>query len=145
MWAHYADSHRGVCFKFDILEDLDSFLVPLPVEYNSDYIEFDALNSNIAGLIRRKSEDWSYEDEYRIVKTNFHGLKKVKCTALKEIIFGCRIKKEDKEAIIKEASLSGFTDVKYSEAKQDSHAYRLNIKDQMPQGKNDITMEDGWE
>ena len=127
MWAHYADSHRGVCFKFDILEDLDSFLVPLPVEYNSDYIEFDALNSNIAELIRRKSEDWSYEDEFRIVKTNYHGLKKVKCVTLKEIIFGCRIKKEEKETIMKEAFIHGFTDVRYSEAKMDSHAYRLKI------------------
>ena len=127
MWAHYADCHRGVCFKFDILDDLDSFLVPLPVEYNSDYIEFDALNSNIAELIRRKSEDWSYEDEYRIVKTNFHGLKKVKRAALKEIIFGCRTKKEEKETIMKEASLHGFTNVKYSESRMDSSAYRLTI------------------
>ena len=102
-------------------------MVPLPVEYNSDYIEFDALNSNIAELIRRKSEDWSYEDEFRIVKTNYHGLKKVKCVTLKEIIFGCRIKKEEKETIMKEAFIHGFTDVRYSEAKMDSHAYRLKI------------------
>ena len=136
MWAHYADSHRGVCFKFDILEDLDSFLAPLPVEYNSDYIVFDALKSNIAELIRRKSEDWSYENEYRIVRSNFHGLKKVKCAALKEIIFGCRVKKEDKEAIMKEASLHGFTNVKYSEAQMDSHAYRLTI-DEISESKGE--------
>lgn len=127
MWAHYADKHRGVCLKFDILEDLESFFVPLPVEYNSDYIDFDLLSSNYVDLIRRKSKDWEYEQEFRIIKTNIHGLKEVKCTALKEIIFGCRIQKDDKEEIMRKVSLSGFTDVKYSEATMKSHSYGLSI------------------
>ena len=127
MWAHYADSHRGVCLKFDILEDLDSFLVPMPVEYNSEYLIFDLLNSNITDLLRRKSKDWTYENEYRIVKTNFHGLKKVKHAALKEIVFGCSIREEDREAIIKEASLSGFIDVSFLDAKMNIDAYGLTL------------------
>ena len=127
MWAHYADCHRGVCLEFDILEDIDSFLIPVPIEYNSDYINFDVLNSDITGLIRRKSCDWAYEQEYRIIKPDFHGLKKVKRTALKEIIFGCRTSEETREEIISEALNNGFTDVKFSQAMKKSDSYGLLI------------------
>lgn len=127
MWAHYADKHSGVCLKFDILEDLESFLVPIPVEYNSNYLNFDLLTSNFIDLIRRKSKDWEYEQEYRIIKTNMHGLKEVKSTALKEIIFGCRIQTDDKEEIMRKVSLDGFSDVVYSEARMKSHSYGLSI------------------
>ena len=127
MWAHYADCHRGVCLKFDILEDLDSFLVPVPIEYNSEYIDFDTLNSNIVELIRRKSCDWAYEQEYRIIKPDMHGLMKVNRRALKEIIFGCRIKENEKETIMKEGILNGFLDLEYSEAKMKCHSYGLSI------------------
>ena len=127
MWAHYADSHRGVCLKFDILEDLETFLVPIPVEYSSEYVDYDAMNSNFADLIRRKSKEWEYEQEYRIIKTNFHGLKKVNRAAIKEIIFGCRISEKDKESIIREASKNGFKKIIYSEARMKDHDYGLDI------------------
>ena len=127
MWAHYANSHYGVCFKFDILEDIDTFLVPVPIEYNSDFIDFNVLNSDILSLIRRKSRDWEYEQEVRIIKPDFHGLKKVKNTALKEIIFGCRTCEGKREEIMKEALNNGFTDVAFSEAiKSDSFELLIN-------------------
>lgn len=127
MWAHYADCHRGVCLKFDILEDIDSFLIPAPIEYNSEYINFDVLDSDITKLIRRKSCDWAYEQEYRIIKPDFHGLKKVKRSALKEIIFGCRTSEEVRDEIISETLNNGFPDVKFSEAIKRSDSYGLLI------------------
>ena len=99
MWAHYADSHRGVCIKFDILKDLDTFLVPLPVDYNEQYIDFNMLNSDLLSVLRRKSPDWEYEDEYRIIKTDYQGLWEIKPDCLTEIIWGCRISEEDKNEI----------------------------------------------
>lgn len=127
MWAHYANGHKGVCLKFDILEDIETFLIPVPIDYNSDHIDFHVLDSNILSLMRRKSCDWEYEHEVRIIKPDFHGLKKVKRAALKEIIFGCRTSEENREKIKSEALNNGFVDVIFSEAKMKSDSYGLLI------------------
>lgn len=127
MWAHYADGHKGVCLKFDILKDLDSFLVPVKVDYNSQYINFDCLSSNLLSVLRRKSPDWEYEDEYRIIKTDHQGLWKIKQESLVEIIFGCRTSAEEKESIKSLASSSGFLNISYFEAKEKKGSYGLDI------------------
>ncbi len=71
-WSHYSDFHKGICFKFDIVDEV--FLMPLKVEYTKvmpRYNHCDHLNKNdeILKVIRRKFCDWSYENEIRIVKT----------------------------------------------------------------------------
>jgi hypothetical protein len=127
MWAHYGDSHKGVCLKFDILKDLETFLVPIPVDYNEQYMDYDMLNSNLLSILRRKSPDWRYEDEYRIIKTDHQGLWEIKPDCLVEIIFGCRTSEEDKNEIKNLATASGFTNVKFSEARMKRDSYGLEI------------------
>lgn len=127
MWAHYGDSHKGVCLKFDILKDLETFLVPIPVDYNEQYMDYDMLNSDLLSILRRKSPDWSYEDEYRIIKTDHQGLWEIKPDCLVEIIFGCRTSEEDKNEIKNLATASGFTNVKFSEARMKRDSYGLEI------------------
>ena len=127
MWAHYADGHKGVCLKFDILKDLDSFLVPVKVDYNSQYINFDCLSSDLLSVLRRKSPDWEYEDEYRIIKTDHQGLWEIKQDCLVEIIFGCRTSVEDKISIKSIVSSSGFKNITYFEAKEKKGSYGLDI------------------
>ena len=128
MWAHYADSHRGVCVKFYILKDLDTFLVPVPVDYNEQYIEYNMLNSDLLSVLRRKSPEWKYEEEYRIIKTNHQGLWEIKPDCLVEIIFGCRTSDEDKNEIRELAAASGFKNVKFSEARMKRDSYGLEIE-----------------
>jgi len=127
MWAHYGDSHKGVCLKFDILKDLETFLVPIPVDYNEQYMDYDMLNSDLLSILRRKSPDWRYEDEYRIIKTDHQGLWEIKPDCLVEIIFGCRTSEEDKNEIKNLATASGFTNVKFSEARMKRDSYGLEI------------------
>lgn len=129
MWAHYADSHKGVCLKFDILKDLESFLVPVPIDYNPQYINFDVLADNILNVVRRKSPDWKYEDEYRIIKTDFQGPWKIKPECLVEIIFGCRTPGKDKDSIKRLASSNGFENIKFSEAREKNDSYGLEIRE----------------
>jgi len=127
MWAHYADSHKGVCIKFDILKDLESFMVPIKVDYNSQYIDFNCLTSDLLSVFRRKSPVWEYEDEYRIIKTDHQGLWKINTGCLVEIIFGCRTTEKDKEIIKELASASGFTKIVYYEARKKRDSYGLDI------------------
>ena len=132
MWSHYADSHKGVCLKFDLLQDLDTFALTVPVDYNSEYPEFDTLNGNPGvNIITRKSPDWAYEHEHRTVKVNAHGLHEIKKNVLVEVIFGCRISEEDKAQIRALVKSNGFNSVPFSEAKANPEAYKLDIQPYM--------------
>lgn len=74
MWTHYAVQFDGICIEF---EDRGSFTDAVPVTY-TDYL----LDSRICGdsfdrvaynSLRRKSSEWSYEDEYRIISKTAVG------------------------------------------------------------------------
>jgi hypothetical protein len=82
MWSHYANSHRGVAFKFRRLEYIDHrFLTAQPVQYSDEPVSFPGLQEYIDGLFGlakhdllprvwelafRKHADWSYEQEWRV-------------------------------------------------------------------------------
>jgi hypothetical protein len=75
-WSHYADNHRGICLKFDLLElckGLGDFFIPLPVHYQMELPHYnhckEEQRNNIADIIiKPKSCCWRYEQEIRIVK-----------------------------------------------------------------------------
>jgi Protein of unknown function (DUF2971) len=99
-WSHYSDYHKGICFKFDITEDLDFFLTPVIVAYRKvmqHYNHFIQSERIVDYLIRPKYYEWSYESEIRIVKTSQNirdnaGQRAFKFndSALKEVIFGTK-------------------------------------------------------
>ena len=129
MWSHYADSHKGVCLKFDLLQDLDTFALTVPVDYNSEYPEFNTLNGNPGiNIITRKSLDWAYEHEHRTVKINAHGLYAIKKDVLAEVIFGCRTSEKDKTLIRDLAKSNGFNRVSFSAAMANPEAYKLDFR-----------------
>jgi Protein of unknown function (DUF2971) len=82
MWSHYANSHRGVAFKFRRLEHVDHrFLVAQPVRYSHEPVSFLGLQDYIDTLFGmaehdvlpriwdmafRKHADWGYEQEWRV-------------------------------------------------------------------------------
>ena len=97
-WSHYSDYHKGICLKFDILEDADFFSIPIIVSYRQvmqHFNHFVHANEVVDYLIQPKFHDWSYESEIRVVKSEAHikanknmrGFK-FKDSALKEVIFG---------------------------------------------------------
>jgi hypothetical protein len=103
MWAHYANSHKGVCLKFDVLEDLDFFSPAKKVIYTKDYPEYDYLTNKddfVNQMFFTKSEDWKYEEEVRILKDNKGNFKFIP-NCLKEVIFGCKIPEGDKKTLVK--------------------------------------------
>lgn len=84
MWAHYADNHKCVCIEYDF-KNMSNFMFEIlcfPIEYveNSDNtLELTALfDDNIKTnpvwplrLVLRKSHDWEYEKEWRIIVFQF--------------------------------------------------------------------------
>ena len=68
MWGHYAEKHTGVCLEFNVRNEV--FCKALKIEYEENYPPFqlidDAVETNVKALTT-KSQDWSYEDEYRLI------------------------------------------------------------------------------
>ena len=103
MWAHYADSHRGVCLEFNVRNEvicgaLDvQYSVDFPVtsQYSDDPAE------NLLPLLA-KSKVWAYEQEYRLIAQDSRnrtprdtllvedGILKLPQGALRSIIVGCQ-------------------------------------------------------
>lgn len=97
-WSHYSDYHKGICLKFDILEDPEFFMIPVIVSYRQvmqHYNHYIHAPHIVDYLIQPKFHDWSYESEIRVVKMerniidngNKRGFK-FNDKALKEVIFG---------------------------------------------------------
>ena len=107
-WAHYADSHRGMCLGFDLPDDQ-----LLKIEYvreRSSFSEFqEALKLGetefLTHMLSKKFEHWAYEEEYRALHR--FGEKKTNtalCFApftphmqLKEVFVGVRFDGDRKE------------------------------------------------
>ena len=84
MWAHYADNHKGVCIEYDFknISNLMFKNLCFPIEYVEkldNTLELSALFDDnietssiwILRLALRKSYDWKYEKEWRIIVSQF--------------------------------------------------------------------------
>ena len=77
MWSFYGDNHKGICVEYSFLENPLFELFCYPIQYvestdNNDLVNKlvggkDPLNREIMEIFVKKSESWSYEQEWRIV------------------------------------------------------------------------------
>ncbi len=138
MWAHYADSHTGVCLGFNT--DNDTFREALKIDYVEEYPEMllsdDDETSLIAPLLS-KSSDWEYEDEFRLIaqESSFGKISGMPITndgewelppgSLTEILIGCRATEDTIKAVKHIADKSPFRPAVYK-MKVDPAQYKLN-------------------
>lgn len=84
MWAYYANNYEGVCLGFDISLDKTIHDNCYKVQYSNEYV----FSNDSFDFYFRKSEQWSHEQEWRIVcdtKSDY-----IKTNSLKSIIIGYR-------------------------------------------------------
>ncbi len=100
MYSHYADSHKGICLEFTILEE-DKLYEAEKINYQSTLPAVHAFKSDgdIDKLVEQvyftKAKEWEYEKEWRHVLTDEEsGLKEFRPECLTGIIFGCRSSQE---------------------------------------------------
>ncbi len=74
MWAHYANSHKGFCIGYKFEDIIEKFGINiLPVVYSKEYSAIQSYETFIdydrffLEEWRSKSEEWSYEKEWRLV------------------------------------------------------------------------------
>ena len=76
MWAHYADSHRGICLEFDGFGSL--MAEAQQVEYVqtrpsiNPYLSDDPV-AMMEKAFLTKAEQWKYEAEWRLIRTDGPG------------------------------------------------------------------------
>lgn len=136
MWAHYADSHKGVVLEFK--KDLKGSLTQklLPVNYFKNYpvinvseIKEEHMISIVYQVICAKGIDWEYENEWRAITTLGNSLHKYSKDELTGVIFGLNTEESQKKEIFKLIIDSGYKDIKFKEAKFESKKFIVNYKE----------------
>lgn len=113
MWAHYADSHKGVCIKYHFPNSLtqlaggkDGVICYFKdVSYSSQdlhqYSRKDSINLYDAFFL--KGEKWMYENELRLLffdingRPGFHSIPAKNC--IESVYFGLKCPQEHKDKI----------------------------------------------
>lgn len=113
MWAHYADSHRGICIKYHFSNSLTKLYskVGKPVRYFRDVEYKDDLSVlNIGDTITikdaffAKSKAWEYENELRLIQFDLNGSGNYDVidvpSSIEAVYFGAKCSQEDKDCIM---------------------------------------------
>jgi hypothetical protein len=134
MWSHYAEQHSGICLQFEICKDPASMVVAVPVQYDKEYPIINwtqGMHERIAIALRRKFEDWKYEDEWRIIWPNGAGTYlPFKPAALVGVILGYKADDgavRNLESILEERKKRGLSDVTLYRAAMHERRYAMRI------------------
>lgn len=113
MWAHYADSHKGICIKYN-LEKLKKTTINKTKEYVSFYNDVKYSNNNINKCSEKdfinlkdafflKGKEWEYENELRLLYYNLNDNSEHRAICIPDCIeaiyFGLKCSEEDKKTI----------------------------------------------
>ena len=95
MWSHYGDAHKGICIGYDFRKVDKNIISHLyPVQYsNTRFSNVDVQKvASHAFLFLRKSTDWKYEKEFRLIyKSGELGNEnRIVLNCITEITFGLR-------------------------------------------------------
>ena len=129
MWSHYANKHQGVCLGFDFTDEIMKKIndISPTIRFIRDYVRYcehfvtlkefndpqrfyqTPTKDQAAFLLfmSRKSEQWTYENEWRIFLykngeadlENYERILIYPKHALKKIALGCKISTENREKI----------------------------------------------
>ncbi len=146
MWSHYADAHRGFCvevdaealvFQFYMLSITDEeFVYPNQVRYyekdipkvipsNDDEEDLERHQS----LLRTKSQDWAYEEEYRFIYAGETRLSRgINRDVIKRVIFGCQMPPEHREEIA-ESARARLPNAQLWEAVRSDDRFKLEFRE----------------
>lgn len=131
MWSHYANSHSGLCIGLELnclARDLrinfrkvvysENFpRMPLLPKTETEYLPF----------LYTKSNDWSYEQEYRFFETRKARTKvNISNEVFSELIFGCKMPESTKREISIFA-LEKYPSIKLFETAIDDEKFQLNV------------------
>jgi hypothetical protein len=137
MWAHYADSHKGICIGFNptrLIEAINPTWVG-PVRYSLEYPKLSVLDqpeTMLEILLFNKSIDWFYEKEIRYVKNSTNGGCKIQIPVetIEEIHLGC-LATRGTEKEVRRIRAEKYPFAKIIKYEKDKLAFRLRSKESL--------------
>jgi hypothetical protein len=97
MWAHYADNHKGICIAYSTWrrpvtgwKNFKYHKVNYSNQRQVDFLQYD-FQTNFERMLLQKSEEWKYEEEYRLISYKGRGIQQGTPGAINGIILGRRI------------------------------------------------------
>jgi hypothetical protein len=129
MWAHYANSHRGICLVFD--HQVDFFAIAQPIVYQKARPNINPIHQSHEQMMERalltKSEHWCYEREWRITRYEHGaGIYTFPPQALVGIILGAEISRENR-VMVKNWALSRTEAVSLYQSRLSEKGFSVNI------------------
>lgn len=112
MWAHYADSHKGICIKYKFPSDIttkgsesNNYITYFrDVEYTSDLKKYSKQNAiNVTDAFFAKGKSWAYENELRLLYYNPTNkdshISLLISNCIETVYFGVKCSENDKRTI----------------------------------------------
>jgi hypothetical protein len=129
MWGHYSSCHKGFCLGFDTTLADGLFGRAQQVKYAADLpvaaIVVDSEDQIIEKMLLTKSNDWRYEQEWRIIEfDNVPGLIAYPPESLIEIIFGLEMDEKHKAAL-RQLARDAKSNAQFFQARKDPGKYAL--------------------
>jgi hypothetical protein len=131
MWAHYAESHTGVCIAYrEVFSETDPFFT-FPVVYADQRPTVDLTKlrdiAQMQNAVLTKSTDWAYERERRmIIYRGIPGYRPFPPQALVGVIFGLKSSSADREFVEALIRRRGGG-ISLFEARESRTSFKLNI------------------
>lgn len=141
MWAYYASGHSGYAIIFDTDVLAKSFgngkwggMYEIDVNYSKKLPKFDITRLSrgndvtvaLSCFVGNKSEAWAHEEEHRLVFDKGGRSLVIDYRAIKGFVFGCRMKDEDIDYVMK--SFAG-RDLEYYKIVQKDNSYKLSLQE----------------
>jgi hypothetical protein len=115
MWSHNADKHNGICIGFNFPYKYEDKFILCPVKYIDKIIPLDGQSDTYRTLVywlTTKSIRWNYEKEIRAIanakSTDTIEYINFDKKYVKEIVFGCKVSKEEADNAINIIDDLGF-------------------------------------
>lgn len=138
MWAHYADSHKGICFQFHTTRDPGMFGEFLPMHYSDDFVRLpfnvdEAMREiQLKRLLYKKSTAWAYEHEFRRLMEGMAGkFVGVRPEAVVGVVLGLRCNGRHEREVLHALGAradAGHPAVRIYRCHLHGDAYRLIVK-----------------
>jgi hypothetical protein len=128
MWAHYGDSHRGICVQFDAQHHFFGHV---------DYVSYSpqrptlnifnqSMDEQVRASVLTKSDVWQYEGEWRLVHAGHVGKWSFPRDAITSVVVGARISL-DQQALVRGWALSNDPPIPVFSASLVGHSYAVEI------------------
>lgn len=146
MWSHYADSHQGFAIEFDPANDFfhqkiteEDILRHLrKVSYGKNRPAINLSQETGENVFFTKGEEWGYEKEWRMLMPlnraettietpgSIAYLFQFSPQAIRSIIFGCRIKRDTQDEILKVLGTKEMSHVNVYKSAVNQQCYKID-------------------